>query len=110
MAPDDKPLIWLHGEVKSPPLSKEARLEAGFLLRRLQGGEALAMPHLRPMPSIGPRCHELRIVDARTIWRIVIRIDDDAILILEVFRKTSGQTPQHVIEACRRRMQSYDES
>jgi len=28
---DDKPLVWLHSEVKSPPFSQEARLEAGFL-------------------------------------------------------------------------------
>jgi len=27
----DKPLVWLHGEVKTPPFSKSARLEAGFL-------------------------------------------------------------------------------
>jgi len=34
----EKPLVWLHGEVKTPPFSKKARLEAGFLLRRLQRG------------------------------------------------------------------------
>jgi hypothetical protein len=50
-------------EVKSPPFSKEARLEAGFLLRKLQKGQMLDMPHSRPMPAIGERCYELRIVD-----------------------------------------------
>jgi hypothetical protein len=64
MATTDKPLVWLRGEVKTPPFSVAARLEAGTLLRRLQGGERLSMPHSRPMPSIGSRCHELRIVDA----------------------------------------------
>jgi hypothetical protein len=34
--PTDKPLVWLHGEVKTPPLSTAARIEAGVLLRRLQ--------------------------------------------------------------------------
>jgi len=29
---DDKPLVWLHGEVKSPPFSSDARIEAGYLL------------------------------------------------------------------------------
>jgi len=29
MNPKDKPLAWLYGEVKTPPFSKEARLEAG---------------------------------------------------------------------------------
>ena len=44
MSPKDKPLVWMHGEVKSPPFSKLARLEAGFLLRLLQRGEKIAMP------------------------------------------------------------------
>jgi phage-related protein len=83
----DKPLVWLHGQVKTPPFSKEARLEAGFLLRRLQQGEKLSLPHSRPMSSIGPRCHELRITDRGQSWRIVYRLDDDAIVISEVFRQ-----------------------
>ena len=66
MSPTDKPLLWLHGEVKSPPFSAEARLEAGVLLRRLQRGKTLSLPQSRPMPAIGARCHELRIVDEET--------------------------------------------
>ena len=50
-----KPLAWLHGEVKTPPFSQTARVEAGFLLRKLQDGETLSLPHSRPMPSIGSR-------------------------------------------------------
>ena len=69
----DKPLVWLRGEVKTPPLNAEARLEAGILLRRLQRGESLTMPHSRTMPSIGPRCHELRIRDRNVSWRIMYR-------------------------------------
>jgi hypothetical protein len=38
-----KPLVWLHGEVKTPPFSQEARIEAGVLLRRLQQGENLEL-------------------------------------------------------------------
>ena len=30
-----RPLLWLHGEVRTPPLSRAARLEAGWLLWRL---------------------------------------------------------------------------
>ncbi len=33
---DGKPLRWLHGEVKTPPMSREARREMGMLLRELQ--------------------------------------------------------------------------
>jgi hypothetical protein len=53
MSEADKPLVWLHGEVKTPPFSKKARVEAGVLLRRLQRGETLSLPASRPMPTIG---------------------------------------------------------
>lgn len=106
----EKPLAWLKGEIKTPPFSTEARVEAGFLLRRLQGGEKLAMPHSRPMPGIAPRCHELRIQDSDQVWRILYRVDRDAIVILEVFRKKTPSTPKQVIEICRRRLREYDQS
>ncbi len=109
MSPADKPLIWLHGEVKSPPFSAEARLEAGVLLRRLQRGEKLSLPESRPMPAIGPRCHELRIVDEKASWRIVYRLDPDAVVIAEVFRKTTQTTPYHVIQQAQRRLRNYDQ-
>ncbi|MCX6922402.1 MAG: type II toxin-antitoxin system RelE/ParE family toxin, partial [Verrucomicrobia bacterium] len=72
-----KPLRWLHGEVKTPPMSLEARREMGMLLRELQDGEMLAMPHSRPMAGIGPRCYELRVNDETNTWRLVYRIDAD---------------------------------
>jgi phage-related protein len=105
----DKPLVWLHGEVKTPPFSVGARLEAGILLRKLQQGEKLSMPHSRPMPSIGKRCHELRIDDENATWRIVYRTDSDAIVILEVFEKKTRQTPKQVIDNCQQRIRKYDE-
>lgn len=108
MDDDDKSLVWLHGEVKTPPFSQQARVEAGVLLRRLQRGESFAMPHSRPMPGIGRRCHELRITDQGATWRIVYRVDADAIVILEVFKKKSAQTPKNVMEACRKRLRDYD--
>ena len=104
----DKPLRWLHGEVRTPPFGAAARVHAGFLLRRLQMGERLGMPHSRPMPSIGPRCHELRIRDRSMQWRIVYRVDVDAVLILAVFQKTTPHTPPQVIGHCKRRMQHHD--
>lgn len=106
----DKPLVWLAGEIRTPPFTAAARLEAGTLLRRLQRGEALGMPHSRPMPTVGRRCHELRIVDERASWRIMYRTDPDAIVILEVFRKTTTATPKRVLEQCKRRLRLYDEA
>ena len=108
MGGDDKPIVWLHGEVKSPPFSRDARLHAGFLLRRLQRGDTLSMPYSRPMPVIGPRCHELRIVDGDSTWRIVYRTDQDAVIIAEVFQKKTAQTPKRVITNSKTRLREYD--
>jgi len=108
MKQKEKPLVWLHGEIKTPPMSSAARIEAGYLLRKLQMQEPLSFPHSRPMPSIGSRCHELRIDDQNKSWRIVYRIDHDAIVILEVFEKKTQKTPRKVIENCKRRIQLYD--
>lgn len=108
MANGEKPLVWLHGEVKTPPFSTVARIEAGVLLGRLQQGENLSLPHSRPMPAIGRRCHELRITDENKAWRVIYRIDEDAIVILEVFNKTTPQTPKRVIDDCKRRLKIYD--
>jgi phage-related protein len=62
------------------------------------------------MPSIGPRCHELRITDGerRAEWRVIYRLDADAVVIGDVFQKTTRATPAHVIENCRRRYRTYD--
>ena len=107
MSKADKPLVWLHGEIKTPPFSAETRIEAGVLLRRLQRGETILLPHSRPMPDIGKACHELRIQDENKTWRIVYHIDKDAIAILEVFAKSTQQMPKSVIKTCKARLQSY---
>jgi phage-related protein len=109
MSQNNKPLVWLHGEIKTPPFSQSARLEAGFLLRQLQQGDNLGMPYSRAMPTIGVNCHELRVRDADQNWRIMYRIDDDAILILEVFSKKSQATPKTVIDICKKRLIKYDQ-
>lgn len=110
MSPKHKPIAWLHGEVKTPPFSAEARVEAGYLLRKLQQGDNIAMPHSRPMPSIGSRCHELRVNDENAKWRLVYRIDEDAIVLLEVFSKKTGKTPKRIIDLCKKRMKEYDDA
>jgi phage-related protein len=107
MTQSEKPLLWLHGEIRTPPFSLEARIEAGVLLRRLQRGESLGMPHSRPMRSIGRQVYELRINDETTTWRIVYHVATDAIVILDIFAKKSQLTPQTVIVTCHRRLQQY---
>jgi phage-related protein len=46
--------------------------------------------------------------DAGSNWRVIYRIDADAIVILEVFAKKSGATPKAVIATCRKRLKEYD--
>jgi phage-related protein len=107
MSENDKPLVWVRGEVKTPPFSAVARVKAGFLLRKLQKGDLLEMPDSRPMPTIGKSCHELRIKDQNKTWRIIYFIDKDAILILEIFAKKTQKTPQDVIDMCKKRLARY---
>jgi phage-related protein len=107
--PSDKPVVILHGEIKTPPFSVSARIEAGHNLWILQKGELIPMPHSRPMPVIGPRCHELRINDEQKTWRIIYRIDPHAVLIADVFEKRTQRTPPEVIENAARRLRNYDE-
>ncbi len=108
---DSKEIVWLSGEIKTPPFSQSVRIESGSLLRQLQKGEFLSMPISRPMPSIGKHCHELRVHDSENSkeWRIIYRIDDDAVVILDVFAKTSQKTPNKVIDNCQKRIKLYDE-
>ena len=103
----DKDLVWLRGAITTPPFSKEARIEAGVLLRRLQQGEKLSLPHSRPMPSIGPGCHELRVQDRDITWRIFHFVDTDAIVLLEITDKKTRKTPQRVLDMCRARLAQY---
>src|SRR3972149_936241 len=103
----DKPLVWLSGEVKSPPFSANGRREAGVLLRLLQRGRTLGMPHSRPMPVIGAACHELRVRDRGCDWRIAYHVADDAVVILAVYAKRSRATPGPVVRACRERLARY---
>jgi phage-related protein len=103
-----KPLVWLHGEIKTPPFTPEGRQEAGMLLRLLQEGERLGMPQAEPLPDIGSRIGALRVRDANHNWRIMYRIDLDAVLIVEVYPKKTRKIPDEVIERCKRRLKQYD--
>ena len=94
-------------EIRTPPMDTDARLETGRLLRRLQNGELLSLPQSRPMPSIGSSVHELRVRDAQNNWRIVYFFDADDVLILEVFPKKTQETPQEVIDICKKRLSYF---
>jgi Phage derived protein Gp49-like (DUF891) len=58
--------------------------------------------------SIGPRCHELRINDEDVTWRIIYRVDEDAVVVVDVFSKKTAKTPKRALEVCRQRLRKYD--
>ena len=95
-------------EIRTPPMSINARREAGFLVGRLQEGVTLGMPFARPMPSVGRRCIELRVTDGNVTWRVMCRIDPDAVLVIHVFAKKTQATPKSVIDLCKKRLALYD--
>lgn len=41
-------------------------------------------------------------------WRIMYRVDSDAVIIADVFAKKTSVTPQEVIEVCKQRLRNYD--
>ena len=94
------------------PNSREAllrRREAGTLLRLLQEGERLGMPQAEPLPDVGRRCGALRVRDAEHNWRIMYRIDSDAVLIVDVYAKKTRKIPDEVFERCKQRLNQYDD-
>jgi len=106
--PSRKPVVWLHGEVKTPPFTPEGRQEAGMLLRLLQKGEQLGIPQAEPLPDVGPRCGALRVRDAEHHWRVMYRIDSDAVLVVEVYPKKTRAIPAEIIKRCQKRLKQYD--
>ena len=107
-----KELIWWHSDPPAtPPFGEKARRRAGFLLWLLQLGELpLKEPHVKRMRDMGPGIYELRIPDAGDRWRLIFRIDDDAIVIVEVFKKKTGKTPTKNKRAAQDRLRLYDDA
>ena len=60
------------------------------------------------MPNVGRRCHELRVSDDRETWRVIYRPDEDALLIIETFKKKTQKTPVEILRLCRKRLSVYD--
>ncbi len=84
-------------------MSDVVRRRVGFLLRDLQDGQMPAMPTSRPMPLIGPNCHELRVNHGSNTWRVIYQIRDGVVYVGDTFRKKTQATPKQVIDQCRKR-------
>ena len=79
-----------------------------MLLRLLQEGEKLGMPQAELLRDVGSRCGALRIRDGEHNWRIMYRIDADAVLVLDVYPKKTRKIPDEVMNRCKQRLKQYD--
>lgn len=91
-------------------MGEVARRTAGYLLRRLQRNHELGDHQFKPMPSIGKHCYELRFDDdaERKSWRVIYRIDKDAIVVVHRFEKTTTKTPKKDRDLAIQRLKEYD--
>ena len=94
--------------VNTPPMPETVRRMTGYLLRELQDGRPLSMPHSKPMPSVGPGVHELRADGQNVTWRVFYRLDSDAVVVIHAFQKKTKKTPQREISTAVARLKTYD--
>jgi phage-related protein len=62
------------------------------------------------MKSIGPGVQELRIEDFPVSWRIIFRVDPEAIVVVSLFEKRGRKTRKADIDLARKRFREYDRS
>jgi phage-related protein len=99
-----KKIVMMTDVLEDRKFPIEDRKKIGRLLEQLQNGATLPMPISRPMPDVGKGCYELRI---RDFWRVVYKIDSDAIVVLDIFPKKTQTMPQQVINTCQARLKKY---
>lgn len=106
LLPPAKPVVFHHralAQLREMPV--EIRRELGRLLRHLQHGRTLGMPHSRPMPIVALGVEELRVKDASGQYRaFVVRKTPRGIFVLHIFAKKTRETPRGDIELARQRL------
>lgn len=86
----------------------EVRKELGSVLTRLQKGESIGMPDVRPMPSVGRQVSEIRISERSGAYRALFAIRTKlGILLFHAFQKKSGKTPGREINVARQRLEAF---
>ena len=93
---------------KNTPFLKSCTTRSWVVVKEVTARGQDSLPQSRPMPTVGKQCHELRINDEDLTWRILYKLDSDAIVILEVFDKKTAKTPKQVIEVSKNRLRNYN--
>ena len=85
--------------------SEEVRVDLAEALNLLAQGMSLGMPISRPMPSLGPGSHELRLKDRAGIYRFFYYVKlKDAILVFHCFKKKTQATPVAELKIGKKRL------
>ncbi len=93
-------------EMRDWPL--EAKKDLGSVLTRLQSGELIGMPDVRPMPSLAKGAAEIRLKDQNGIYRAFFMIETElGILVFHGFKKKTRATPQSEIETGKKRLKIF---
>ncbi len=86
----------------------EVRKELGSVLTRLQKGESIGMPDVRPMSSVGQQVSEIRISEASGSYRALFAVRTKyGILLFHAFQKRSRKTHAREINTARRRLEAF---
>lgn len=94
------PVIW-HPKTKTEvsSFSDEVKDKLGYLIYRLQLGEALTLPHSKTMTSVARGAKELRVKGKDGIYRtFYLKVDGEQILVFHAFKKKTQKTAQKDIE------------
>jgi phage-related protein len=86
----------------------EVKKELGSVLTRLQKGESIGMPDVRPMPKIGAGVSEIRIGERTGQYRAIYSIRMEfGILLFHAFQKKSRTMPEREKKTARRRLEDF---
>ncbi|MCX6106295.1 MAG: type II toxin-antitoxin system RelE/ParE family toxin [Proteobacteria bacterium] len=101
-------------DIHSAALKELQRFPSPVLFRAkeafafLELGEKLSLPLSRPMPSIWPGCHEIRISDRQGTFRIIyVFVTKGNIFVPHCFQKKSQSTPLSDIALAKRRIKEF---
>jgi phage-related protein len=86
----------------------EVKKELGSVLTRLQKGEFIGMPDIRPMPEINSQALEIRLSDRTGSYRALYAIRMEfGILLFHAFQKRSRKMPAREKRIARIRLEAF---
>ncbi len=86
----------------------EVKKELGSVLTRLQKGDSVGMPDVRPMPTVGRQVSEIRISEASGSYRALFAVRTKfGILLFHAFQKRSRKTPVREVSTARQRLEAF---